>query len=183
MLRFALEQNGPASMRYPKAGLEHVERVPAPMEPGRAEVHEWGEDAVLDRVRQPVPHLRQGGGPAQERRPSGRRHQCPVRQASGPGDLAQGGGGVAACRYRGRGMPGGRLRQPPSSSPPTRPAWIRETWFASACRTSSSTMASAASCWRSWSSNVEPAFTISSRRSLKRATLGPAATAPREVVG
>src|SRR5204862_2951076 len=47
MLRFALSHDGPASMRYPKANLERVERSPAPLELGQAEVHEWGEDGVL----------------------------------------------------------------------------------------------------------------------------------------
>jgi 1-deoxy-D-xylulose-5-phosphate synthase len=47
MLRFGLEQNGPVSMRYPKANLEKVERALAPIEMGQAEVYEWGADAVL----------------------------------------------------------------------------------------------------------------------------------------
>jgi 1-deoxy-D-xylulose-5-phosphate synthase len=47
MLHFALAQDGPASLRYPKAGLERVERAVAPMELGRAEVHEWGDDVML----------------------------------------------------------------------------------------------------------------------------------------
>ncbi|MBI1918447.1 MAG: 1-deoxy-D-xylulose-5-phosphate synthase [Planctomycetes bacterium] len=47
MLRFALSHNGPASMRYPKANLERVERQPAPLELGQAEVLEWGDDVCL----------------------------------------------------------------------------------------------------------------------------------------
>ncbi len=47
MLRFALEQPNPASLRYPKAGLERVERTPSPIELGQAEVHEWGADGAL----------------------------------------------------------------------------------------------------------------------------------------
>src|SRR5205823_2777700 len=47
MLKFALAHNGPASLRYPKANLEKVERAPTPMELGQAEVYEWGEDGVL----------------------------------------------------------------------------------------------------------------------------------------
>ncbi|HEV3119159.1 MAG TPA: 1-deoxy-D-xylulose-5-phosphate synthase [Gemmataceae bacterium] len=47
MLRFALAQAGPVSMRYPKASLERVERSVAPIELGQAEVHDWGEDGVL----------------------------------------------------------------------------------------------------------------------------------------
>src|SRR5262249_39538304 len=47
MLRFALSHNGPASMRYPKANLEKVERPVAPMELGQAEVYEWGSDGVF----------------------------------------------------------------------------------------------------------------------------------------
>jgi 1-deoxy-D-xylulose-5-phosphate synthase len=47
MLRFALGENCPVSMRYPKATLEKVERTVAPVELGQAEVHEWGEDVML----------------------------------------------------------------------------------------------------------------------------------------
>jgi 1-deoxy-D-xylulose-5-phosphate synthase len=47
MLRFALTLNNPASIRYPKANLERVERDVTPVESGRAEVIEWGEDGVF----------------------------------------------------------------------------------------------------------------------------------------
>jgi 1-deoxy-D-xylulose-5-phosphate synthase len=47
MLRFALGHDGPAALRYPKATLERVERPPAPVELGQAEVQEWGEDVLL----------------------------------------------------------------------------------------------------------------------------------------
>src|SRR5438128_440189 len=47
MLNWALAHDGPASLRYPKAGLEKVERTPAPVELGQAEVHDWGEDGAL----------------------------------------------------------------------------------------------------------------------------------------
>src|SRR5438132_2030179 len=47
MLRFALGYPGPAALRYPKASLEKVERGPAAVELGRAEVYEWGEDGML----------------------------------------------------------------------------------------------------------------------------------------
>jgi 1-deoxy-D-xylulose-5-phosphate synthase len=47
MLKFALEQTGPVSMRYPKANLERVDRDPAPVELGQAEIYEWGPDGVL----------------------------------------------------------------------------------------------------------------------------------------
>jgi 1-deoxy-D-xylulose-5-phosphate synthase len=47
MLRFALAHDGPASLRYPKANLERVERVTVPIELGQAEVFDWGEDGVL----------------------------------------------------------------------------------------------------------------------------------------
>jgi 1-deoxy-D-xylulose-5-phosphate synthase len=47
MLHFALEQNGPAALRYPKATLEKVERTPAPIELGQAEVIEWGDEVML----------------------------------------------------------------------------------------------------------------------------------------
>src|SRR6266404_2903697 len=47
MLRFALGYSGPAALRYPKAGLEKVERGVAPVELGQAEVYEWGDDGML----------------------------------------------------------------------------------------------------------------------------------------
>jgi 1-deoxy-D-xylulose-5-phosphate synthase len=47
MLRFALAQSGPVSLRYPKANLEKVERGVAPVEMGQSEVYEWGDDAML----------------------------------------------------------------------------------------------------------------------------------------
>jgi 1-deoxy-D-xylulose-5-phosphate synthase len=47
MLRFALRHPGPISIRYPKAGLERIERKPAPVELGKAEVLEWGEDGCF----------------------------------------------------------------------------------------------------------------------------------------
>jgi 1-deoxy-D-xylulose-5-phosphate synthase len=47
MLRFALSYDGPASLRYPKANLEKVDRAVSPIELGVAEVHEWGNDGVF----------------------------------------------------------------------------------------------------------------------------------------
>ncbi|HUG90957.1 MAG TPA: 1-deoxy-D-xylulose-5-phosphate synthase [Planctomycetaceae bacterium] len=47
MLRFALSHAGPVSLRYPKANVERVERPPAPVELGRADVYEWGEDGMF----------------------------------------------------------------------------------------------------------------------------------------
>jgi 1-deoxy-D-xylulose-5-phosphate synthase len=47
MLQFALSHSGPASLRYPKANLERVDRPAVPVELGQAEVYEWGEDGVL----------------------------------------------------------------------------------------------------------------------------------------
>jgi 1-deoxy-D-xylulose-5-phosphate synthase len=47
MLKFALQQSSPTSMRYPKANLETVERPQAPVELGKAEVWDWGEDAMI----------------------------------------------------------------------------------------------------------------------------------------
>jgi 1-deoxy-D-xylulose-5-phosphate synthase len=49
MLKFALKHAGPISLRYPKANLEKVERAapPAPIELGKAEVIEWGEDGCF----------------------------------------------------------------------------------------------------------------------------------------
>lgn len=47
MLQFALSHSGPASMRYPKANLEKVERGSTPVELGQAEVYEWGSDGAI----------------------------------------------------------------------------------------------------------------------------------------
>jgi 1-deoxy-D-xylulose-5-phosphate synthase len=47
MLRLALDHAGPVSLRYPKASLERIDRTVAPLELGRAEVHGWGEDALI----------------------------------------------------------------------------------------------------------------------------------------
>jgi 1-deoxy-D-xylulose-5-phosphate synthase len=47
MLDFALAQDGPASLRYPKAAAETVERPFTPIELGKAEVIEWGEDGMI----------------------------------------------------------------------------------------------------------------------------------------
>jgi len=47
MLKFALKQTSPTSMRYPKANLETVERSHAPLELGKAEIWDWGDDAVI----------------------------------------------------------------------------------------------------------------------------------------
>jgi 1-deoxy-D-xylulose-5-phosphate synthase len=47
MVRFALKHPGPASLRYPKANLEKVERPAAAIELGKAEVLSWGDDAVI----------------------------------------------------------------------------------------------------------------------------------------
>src|SRR5690606_4352280 len=47
MLRFGVNRDGPASMRYPKTSLEQVEREPAPVELGKAEVIDWGDDGAF----------------------------------------------------------------------------------------------------------------------------------------
>jgi 1-deoxy-D-xylulose-5-phosphate synthase len=47
MLCFALQHDGPASLRYPKANLNKVERPFQPIELGQAEVYDWGDDAIL----------------------------------------------------------------------------------------------------------------------------------------
>jgi 1-deoxy-D-xylulose-5-phosphate synthase len=47
MLNLALKHPGPASMRYPKANLEKVDRAVAPLELGQAEVYDWADDGVL----------------------------------------------------------------------------------------------------------------------------------------
>jgi 1-deoxy-D-xylulose-5-phosphate synthase len=47
MLDFALAHDGPASLRYPKAAAERIERPATPIELGRAEVIDWGHDCIL----------------------------------------------------------------------------------------------------------------------------------------
>jgi 1-deoxy-D-xylulose-5-phosphate synthase len=47
MLDFALQHEGPTSLRYPKAPAETIERSFAPIEHGRAEVIEWGTDGTI----------------------------------------------------------------------------------------------------------------------------------------
>jgi 1-deoxy-D-xylulose-5-phosphate synthase len=47
MLDLALEHDGPASIRYPKASVETSDRRRAPLELGRAEVINWGSDGML----------------------------------------------------------------------------------------------------------------------------------------
>ncbi len=47
MLDFALQAASPVSLRYPKAKAERVERSPAPVELGQAEVLEWGHDGMI----------------------------------------------------------------------------------------------------------------------------------------
>jgi 1-deoxy-D-xylulose-5-phosphate synthase len=47
MLAFALAQDSPAAIRYPKAPAVTIERDPAPIEFGRAEVMHWGRDGML----------------------------------------------------------------------------------------------------------------------------------------
>ena len=47
MLDFALKHDTATSIRYPKAPAETVERSPAPIELGKAEVIEWGGDGMI----------------------------------------------------------------------------------------------------------------------------------------
>lgn len=47
MLDFALTYEGPTSIRYPKTGVESIERVVTPVELGQAEIYEWGQDGML----------------------------------------------------------------------------------------------------------------------------------------
>ncbi len=47
MLAFALTHDYPAAIRYPKAAAVSVERKPAPIELGTAEVLHWGADLML----------------------------------------------------------------------------------------------------------------------------------------
>ena len=47
MLDFALTLDGPASLRYPKANAESVDRPECPVDLGRAEVYRWGADGTF----------------------------------------------------------------------------------------------------------------------------------------
>jgi 1-deoxy-D-xylulose-5-phosphate synthase len=47
MLRWATRHGSPTGMRYPKANLESVERSVTPVELGKAEVYDWGEDGCF----------------------------------------------------------------------------------------------------------------------------------------
>ncbi|HEX5443561.1 MAG TPA: transketolase C-terminal domain-containing protein, partial [Pirellulales bacterium] len=47
MLDLALSMPGPASIRYPKADAERIDRPVAPVELGKAEVIRWGNDGML----------------------------------------------------------------------------------------------------------------------------------------
>ncbi len=47
MLRWALSHSGPASLRYPKANLERIDRPVVPIALGEAEVYQWGEDGIF----------------------------------------------------------------------------------------------------------------------------------------
>jgi 1-deoxy-D-xylulose-5-phosphate synthase len=47
MLEMALHHDGPCSIRYPKAVAETIEGRRAPIELGRAEVLEWGDDGCI----------------------------------------------------------------------------------------------------------------------------------------
>jgi 1-deoxy-D-xylulose-5-phosphate synthase len=47
MLPFALSHDRPTSIRYPKAKAIRVERTATPIEHGRAEVLEWGDDGMI----------------------------------------------------------------------------------------------------------------------------------------
>ena len=47
MVSFALQQDGPCAIRYPKTAAPTVTRRPAPVELGRSEIIRWGTDGVL----------------------------------------------------------------------------------------------------------------------------------------
>lgn len=47
MMRWAIEHNAPVAIRYPKANQESVEREESPIELGKSEVIDWGEDGCL----------------------------------------------------------------------------------------------------------------------------------------
>jgi 1-deoxy-D-xylulose-5-phosphate synthase len=47
MIEFALNHDGPTSIRYPKANLETIEREATPIELGQAEILEWESDGMF----------------------------------------------------------------------------------------------------------------------------------------
>ncbi len=47
MLEFALNHTSPVSIRYPRAGLETIDREPQPIELGQAEILEWETDGMF----------------------------------------------------------------------------------------------------------------------------------------
>lgn len=47
MVRFALEQDGPTAIRYPKAAVATLDRPAAPIEWGKSEIFRWGEDGMI----------------------------------------------------------------------------------------------------------------------------------------
>jgi 1-deoxy-D-xylulose-5-phosphate synthase len=47
MLAFALNHDGPTSLRYPKASAECIDRRVSPVEHGKAEVYRWGKEGML----------------------------------------------------------------------------------------------------------------------------------------
>ena len=47
MVEFALDWDGPTAIRYPRATADSLERTPAPVQMGTAEVLRWGEDGAI----------------------------------------------------------------------------------------------------------------------------------------
>lgn len=47
MVELSLKLNGPSSIRYPKTNIATVERMVAPLELGKAEVHSMGKDGIF----------------------------------------------------------------------------------------------------------------------------------------
>ena len=113
MLRFALNHDGPVSIRYPKANVERLPRTAdyQPVELGKAEVLDWGEDGcfiAFGAMASPVCRRRPQ---APRRRPERRRHQCSIRQAAGPGNDPAGSRTDAGGRDRRGRDAGRRVRQ------------------------------------------------------------------------
>ena len=47
MLEFALNHNGPISIRYPKTSTFEIDRAPSAIELGKSEILDWGEDGTF----------------------------------------------------------------------------------------------------------------------------------------
>lgn len=149
MVPFALSQNGPTSIRYPKAKAVRVDRAATPIEAGRAEVIEWGDDGMIvacgtllaDCVRA-AQLLRAEGldvGVINARFVKPLDTETILRAVSHCG--------AVVTVEEGRSPADSAV---PCSKPPVRPVSKRRDSVALALATTSSSMANGTNCWRRW---------------------------------